>query len=144
MLGHEREVAHEHLGLLYLARLIVGEPHQHLERRRVGHIPLAAFGDAVLGGRIQCIVDKLQLEIAVEIGNRRDVSQNFFQIFLEEALIGILLYLDQIGHLHHFVDTGEAFADPVFPHRHVVYPDVLHDLRPDALIADVSHECHHP
>ena len=108
----------------------------------------------MLGGRIQRIVDKLQLEIAVEIGNRRDVSQNFFQIFLEDALIGILLYLDQIGHLHHFVNPGEALAHPVLAHRHVVNPDVLHDFllhllvlhNPGlySLIADVSHESHHP
>ena len=144
VLGHQREIAHEDLGLLDLARLVIGQADKHLERGGVGHVALAALLQRVLRRLVQRIIHKLKLQVAVEIVDRRHVVQNLAQILLEEALIGILLDLDQIGHFHHFVDGGKALADPALAHLHVVYPDVFHDLFFLACVADGNHECHHP
>ncbi len=82
--------------------------------------------------------------IVVVIGNRRDVVQDLLQILLEKVLVGILLNLDQIGHFQHFFNAGKALADTSLAHIDVVYPDVLHDFSLFVLVADDTHECHHP
>ena len=142
--GHQREIAHEYFGFLHFARLVIGQANEHLERRCVGHIALATFFQRILRRFIQRIIDELQLQIAVKIINRRNIVENLAQILLQETLVRILLNLDQVGHLHHFVNGGKALANPALSHIDVVHPDVLHDLSFLALVADGNHECHHP
>ena len=142
--GHQREIAHEYFGFLHFARLVIGQADEHLERRCVGHIALATFFQRILRRFIQRIIDELQLQIAVKIINRRNIVENLAQILLQETLVRILLNLDQVGHLHHFVNGGKALANPALTHIDVVNPDVLHDLSFLALVADGNHECHHP
>ena len=144
VLGHEREIAHEHLGLLHLAGLVVGQTHRDLEGGGIGHIPLTALRDGMFWIGIQGIVRKLQLEISVEVSDRRDIVEHLAQVFLQEFLIGVLLDLDQVRHVHDFFNAGKALADPVLSHYDVVYADVLHDFSFLMFIARDYHECHHP
>ena len=144
VLGHQREVAHEDLALLDLAGLVVGQADQHLQRGGVGHVAFAALLKRVLGRLVQRIIDELQLQVAIEIVNRRNVIENLAEVLLQKTLVGILLNLDQIGHLHNFFDAGKALANPALSKLHVMNPDVLHDLSFLARVADGNHECHHP
>ena len=142
--GHQREIAHEYFGFLDLARFIVGQANENLERGGIRHVALTAFLKRIFRRLIQRIIDEFQLQIAVEIINRRNVVQDLTKILFQKTIVRVLLNLDQIGHFHHFINGGKALADTSLAHIDVVYPDVLHDFSLFALVADDTHECHHP
>ena len=144
VLGHQREIAHEDLGLLHFARLIVGQANRHIKRGGIGHVAFAALLQRVLRRGVQRIIDELQLQIAVKIKNGRNIIENLAQVLSEKTLVRILLNLNQIGHVHHFVDGGKTLADSALAQLYVVYSDVLHDLSFFAYVATGNHECHHP
>ena len=140
VLRHQREVAHKDFAFLDLAGLVVGQADQHLERRGIGHIALAALRQRVLGRLVQRVIDELELQVAIKIINRRNVIEDLAEILLEKTLVRILLNLDQIGHLHNFFDAGEGLADSALSKLHVMNSDVLHDLSFLACVADGNHE----
>ena len=45
VLGHQREIAHEHFGFLDFARFLVLQAHKHLQRRGIGQVAFAAAFD---------------------------------------------------------------------------------------------------
>ena len=67
--GHHREVAHEHRLLADLARLLVDEAHDHGERRREGHVLVAALVDG-LGGLAEGVVAELHEELVRVVADR--------------------------------------------------------------------------
>src|SRR5690606_4217047 len=75
LFGHEREVSHKDLLLLDLARLLVDQPHAHLERRRIGDIPVLALFYVVFGFA-QGIIDEFENQVAGEVLNRGDVAEH--------------------------------------------------------------------
>ncbi len=120
--GHKREIAHEHLGLLDFAGLLIEQAHAHMQRGGIGHIPLLALLNGIFRGIIQTITDKIQYQIAVIIGDGRRLVKDLPQALLQEPLVGIFLHLNEVGHFQHFVDLGEA-------HAHIVAQLYRFDIR---------------
>ena len=121
VLGHQREIAHEDLSLLDLAGFFILKADKHLERRGVRQIALTAALDGVLGLGIQRIIHELQNQVAAVVHDRGHVGQHFPQVFLQELAVGILLHLDQVGHVQHFVDTGKAHALAMLSHLNLMH-----------------------
>ena len=67
--GHQREIAHEHIGFLDFPRFAVFQPDEHLQRRRIGHVPLLAALHRILR-LVQGVIHKFQHQIPVIVGNR--------------------------------------------------------------------------
>ena len=83
--GHEREVAHEHLLLLDLSGLLVDEAHLDEERRLVRHVLLLALLDGVLGVA-ELVTAELDGKVAGEVLDRRDVVEGLAKTLIEEPL----------------------------------------------------------
>jgi hypothetical protein len=77
-LGHEREVAHEDGLALDLAGGGVHELGRHEERGRVGHVPLLALVDRVLGG-LEPVVAERQRHRTGEVLDRGDLLEDLLQ-----------------------------------------------------------------
>ena len=76
--GHHREVPHEDRLLLDLTGLRVHEARGDEERARVGHVALTALVFGVLR-RVEDVVGQLELELAGEVLDRRDVAQRLLR-----------------------------------------------------------------
>jgi len=127
VLGHERHVAHVDILLLDIedgagfgfgVDLEHDQAQRHLHRRGIGDAALAAFGGVVF--RVfQLVMDEIELGGAGEIADREDRPQGLFQprdvtdggIGAQELFVAFALDLDQVRHLHHFVDVAENLAD---------------------------------
>ena len=109
-IGHEREVAHIDFAFLDFAGLFVIQTGGDTHRRRIGHHALLAFAHAVFGFFLHPVVDEGEHKVAGVVGDIGHIAQHLFETHIQEPLIGILLHLDQVGHLHHFADFTEAFS----------------------------------
>ena len=111
LLGHHREVAHEH-GLLFdLARVAVHEPSAHEDRRGVGHVLFLALVDRELRRRAQVFVVGIEVELELqrlgEVFDRRDVTEGFGEPLVEEPLEALALDRDEVGELQRLRQVGE-------------------------------------
>ena len=114
LLGHHREVAHEH-GLLFdLTRVAVHEPGAHEDRRAVGHVLLFALVDRELRRWPQVFVVGIELELELqgfaEVLDRRDVAEGFGKALVEEPFEALALHGDQVGQLQRLGEVGERIA----------------------------------
>src|SRR5262249_61289742 len=77
LLRHEREIAHEDIFFLNLARLLLSEARLYIERSGIGRVALAALVLGVFGLTKGLLGDdELQLEILVgEILDGRDLGK---------------------------------------------------------------------
>ncbi len=116
---HHGEVAHEDGLLLDLTRAGVHEPRGDEQRARVGHVALAALVFGVLR-RVEDVIGELELELAGEVLDRRDVGEDLRDTLLEEPQEGLPLHRDEVGQLEHFAQLGEgkAFAGREGSQRH--------------------------
>jgi hypothetical protein len=66
------------------------------------------------------VVGQLELELAGEVLDRRDVGEDLGDTLLEEPREGLSLHRDQIGQLEHLAQLGEgkAFAGREGSQRH--------------------------
>ncbi len=127
VLRHQRHVAHVNVLLLDIehgARFGIGidlehdQAQRHAHRRGIGDAALAAFVGVVFR-RFQLVMDEVQLGGAGKVADREHAAQRLFQprhiagrrIGAQELLIAFALHLDQVRHLHHFVDVAENLAD---------------------------------
>src|SRR5690606_16073221 len=127
VLGHERHVAHVDVLLLDIehgAGLGLGVDLEHdqaqrdLHRRRVGDAALAAFGRVVLR-ILELVVDEVELGGAGEVADREHRAKRLLEardiagrlVGAQELLVRFALDLDQVRHLHDFVDVAEDLAD---------------------------------
>ena len=93
---HEREVAHEQLLLLHLARLADDQLHVDLQRRRERHVALAALELRVLR-LAERVLAKAELHPGPrKVGDRRDLVEQLAEAFLLEPLERIELNADQV------------------------------------------------
>jgi len=133
VLGHERHVAHVDVLLLDIEdRPGFGfgvdfkddQAQRDLHRRGIGDPALAALGGVVL--RVfQFVVNEVQLAGAGKVADRENRTQRLFQardvtdrrIGTQELFIRFALNLDQVRHLHHFVDVAEDLADALLCSR---------------------------
>ena len=117
LLGHEREIPHEHRLLLHLSGFLIYKAHGDTQRRGIVYIPLFTFFHRVFRMiKIDVIVHKFEDKFFGIVGNGRNIRQYFLQILRNKPLIGILLNFDQIRHVEDFVDPGKAHA---FPRAHL-------------------------
>ena len=109
--GHHREVAHEDRLLFDLAGLAVHESGPDEDRGRVGHVLLFALLDRELRRRAQILVVgielHLQLQVAVEVGDRTDVRERIAKTFVQEPLERGGLDGDEIRQLENLGEVSE-------------------------------------
>ena len=110
-IGHQGEISHVDVGFLDLAGDFVDEPGAHAQGGGIVYIPLLALQQGVLGFVIQRKINEIQLQIALIVGDRGDVLEYGPKTLIQEPLIGIFLYFDEVRHLGHFIDVGKALAD---------------------------------
>ena len=100
LVGHHREVAHEHRLFLDLTGVLVHEPGAHEDRRAVGHVLLLALLHRELGRRAQVLVVGVELQLEhqglAEVLDGADVAEGLRQPLLEEPLERLALDGDQI------------------------------------------------
>src|SRR4051794_5062562 len=114
LLGHHREVAHEH-GLLFdLAGVAIHEPGAHEDRRAVGHVLLFALVDRELRRWPKVFVVGIELQLQLqgfaEVLDRRDVAEGFGKALVEEPFEALPLHGDQVGQLQRLGEVGERIA----------------------------------
>src|SRR3546814_1380213 len=85
---------------------------------RSGDAALTAFLDVIF--RVfQLVMDEVHLGGAGEVADRENAAQRLFQtgdiadlgVGAQELLIALPLDLDQVRHLHHFVDVAEYLSE---------------------------------
>ena len=109
--GHEGEISHEDFLLLDFAGLLVAQPHLDLDGPGIGGVALLAFLHGILGLVVHGVVQEAQLQVAGVVGDGVCVAEDLVQALLQEPIIGILLDLQQIGHLQNFLILGVALAE---------------------------------
>ena len=130
VLRHERHVAHVDVLLLDIEHgagfgVLVHFEHDQAQRdahrRRIGDAALTAFLDVIFR-LFQLVMDKVHFGGAGEVADREDAAQRLFQarhiadlgVGPQELFVALPLNLDQVRHLHHFVDVAEHLADALF------------------------------
>ena len=108
-LGHHGEVAHEDVLLADLAGLLVDEAHHHGERRREGHVLVAALLDG-LRGLAELILAELDEQLLGVVTDGRDVFDGLLETLLEEPLPRRPLDVDEIGNRQRLVQLGKRRA----------------------------------
>ena len=107
---HEREITHIHFVLFNLARFLIDEPCTHAHGSSIGRIALFALRNGIFRLIVHTVADKIQHKITGVIRNLRNIAEDLLEPLVQEPLVGILLHLDEIGHLHDLVDPPEAHA----------------------------------
>ena len=110
VLGHQREIAHEHFGFLDFMGIAVGQANRNLQRRGIGRVALLALFYRVFRLVVQRIVREFQNQAFAVIGDRRNVRQHFAKAFLQKVLVGIFLHLNQIGYRQRLFNAGKTHS----------------------------------
>ena len=109
---HEREVAHEHVLLLDLARLAVDEADLHEQRRLVGDVLLLALVNRVLR-LAELVLAELHAHVLRRVLDRADVVEGLREALALEKLEAVGLDGYEVGDVHDVRNLGEAAAVPV-------------------------------
>ncbi len=127
---HQRHVAHIDVLLLDIEHgagfgVLVDFEHDQAQRDAhrggVGDAALTAFLDVIF--RVfQFVMNEVHFGGAGEIADREHAAQRLFQarniadlgVGPQELFVALPLNLDQVRHLHHFVDVAEHLADALF------------------------------
>ncbi len=124
---HQGHVAHvnvllldiEHgAGFSFLIHFEHDEAQRHLHRSGIGNAALAAFG-GVIFRRLKLVIHEIEFGGPGKIADREDAAERLFEagdivdagVRAQELLIAFALNLNQIGHLHGFVDVTKNLAD---------------------------------
>ena len=108
--SHERELSHVNLLLAHITGFSVGQACRHIESRGIGSVAELALFDCVLRLVIDAEINEFEQKIAGVIHNSRGILEDLPESAVKEPLIGILLHLDEIGHLQHFGDLGKGHS----------------------------------
>ena len=108
--GHEREIAHIDFAFLKVARRLVVKSYGDSHRSRISSFTLFTFGYAVLGLALHSVIDKAENKIVGVVGDIRYISQYFLKTGFKEPSVRVFLHLNQVRHLHNFLNLTEAFA----------------------------------
>ena len=109
-IGHDGEISHEDLLLLDLLGLLVAQAHPDLDGRGVGAVPGLALLHVILGLLVHGVVDEGQLQVAGVVSDGGYVPKDLPQSHVQEPLVGLLLDLQQIGHLQDLLIAGKALS----------------------------------
>ena len=129
LVGHERDIAHEHVlfldvldraGAGFLVHIKHDEAHLHFQRRGIGHVALDALFHIVFG-RFELVGHEFEHGALGEILDREDRLEDRLQPLVEtfarahvlhqELLVGMLLHLDEVRHLQGFGDTTKTTCE---------------------------------
>ncbi len=135
---HERHVAHIDVLLLDVldragAGLLVDVEHdeaeRHLERGGEGHAALLALVDVVFR-RLEGVADEFELGALAEVADRKHRAEHGLEPLVQapalgllhhqELIVGLLLNLDEVRHLGHFVDSAEHLPQTLMTVRRYV------------------------
>ena len=131
-IGHQWEIAHEDILFFYFAGFLIEEAGTYTQRCGVSSVALFAFFDAVLWFIFETIIDKVKHQIALIVGNRRNIFEYFLNSFFQEPFVRVFLNFDEVWHLQNFIDTRKAHSLNILPElyrfhiHHSVHP--LHSL----------------
>ncbi len=106
--GHDREIAHKDDLLLDLLGLLVAQTNTDLERSGICGVTRLALFLGVLGLLVHRIVDEAQFQIAGVVGNGVGLLKDLAQTRLQEPLVGALLDLQKVWHVHDLLGAGKA------------------------------------
>ncbi len=123
--GHEREIAHEDLAFLDLARFGVCKPCHHHKTCRVGYVALLALRNGIFQIIVEAVINKGHLKCSVIVRDRRHFAEYLPQTLIQKPVVRILLNLDKVGHIQHFVNSCEALSH-IFAELNVL--DIHHRL----------------
>ena len=110
-LGHQGEVAHEDLLLLDLLGLLVAQAHPDLDGGGIRGVPGLALLHGVLGGLIHGVVDEGELQVARVVADGGHILKDLPQSRVQEPLVGVLLHLQEVGHVQDLLMAGKALAE---------------------------------
>ena len=110
-LGHQGEIPHKNLLLLDFLRLLVAQADHHLDGRGIGGVPGLAFLHVVLGGLVHGVADEGELQIPGVVGDGGHILKDLLKPLFQEPLVGVLLHLQQVGHIQDFLMAGIALAE---------------------------------
>ena len=113
---HEREVAHEDLLLLDLLCLLVAQSHAHLERGGIRSVAGLALLLGILGLLVHRVVDEAQLQVAGIVGDGIHVPEDLPEAGLQEPLVGALLDLQEVRHVHNLLGAGKTLSQGLAVH----------------------------
>ena len=102
---HQGEIAHEDFGFLDLTCFLVEQACGYAESSRVRSVAFLALCNRIIGFFVELVVHEVQNQISVEIRNTGHIVEYLAQTLFQEPIVGILLDLDQIGHLENFIDV---------------------------------------
>jgi len=105
-LGHHGEVAHEHGLFADLAGVFVDEGDFHRQRRREGHVLVAALVDR-LGRLTELVLAKLDEQLLGVVLDGVDIGDGLAETVAEEPLPRPLLDVDEVGNGEWLVELGE-------------------------------------
>ena len=107
---HQREIAHEDFLFFQFVQFSVIESCFYFQGCGISRVSFLAFFHRVFGLGIQRKVDKFQDQVAAEVCNGRNILKYFFQTFVQEPLVAVLLHFNQVGHFQNFIDLGIAHS----------------------------------
>ena len=110
LLGHERELSHEYILFLYLARLFIDETRLDTQGGGIVCVALLALLHRVLRVRVELVVDKLKHKVSRVVADRGNVLKDLFEPRFQKPAVGIFLNLDQVRHLERLFDLGITHA----------------------------------
>ena len=109
-MGDQGEIAHEDFLFLDLLGLLVAQTHPHLDGGGVRGVPCLALFHVVLGRLVHGVVDERELQVPRVVGDGRHILKDLPQALVQEPLVGVLLDLQQVGHLQDLFVAGIALA----------------------------------
>ena len=144
--GHERHVAHidvllldvlDRAGAGLLVHIEHDQPKRHLEGRGEGHAALLALVDVVFR-LLEGVAHEFELRALAEVPDREHRAEHRLQAFVEatalrlvnhqKLIVGLLLHLDEVGHLGHFMDAAEHLPQTLVTVRSLLRHVVLSKL----------------
>ncbi len=85
--GHKREIAHEYFVFLNDACFLVPERSLYSQWSGVGNVPLLALRNGIFRCVVDRVIHKVQHQIAVIVGNSRNIAENLFKSFIQKPLV---------------------------------------------------------
>ena len=76
----------------------------------VGNGSVLALLDRVSGIRVNGKIGKFNRKVAREVHDGRYVAKNLVESFLKKPFVGILLHLEEVGHIARSLYLGKAFS----------------------------------
>ena len=115
VLGHEREIAHEHFLVEHLVLDLVDKADLYAERKGVSRVAVAALLFVILRLFPEFMFEKVEFEVVGKVGNRGKIFEDIRNPLADKGIVRFLLNLDKVGDVDDFVDLAEftPFGLPV-------------------------------